>query len=329
MEINRLRSIIKEAVNAYDLKEIEATAENAAMEAKLEAYDKAIQQCEAKIDMAESLEEMKDLVEPARLNELKKHLKNLQKSKEKLEKVKAKKNKGKEVVTDEPVEDTVDEGSYYNEAESDDAAHIDALEKDMEDDAMNNESINESFLKMQKLAGVITEAQYNSKKSLIENQLNEDILELKQMAKQLYSFLKSEGYAPKLSDVVNKKYITKVGEDSTVTALIQVDNDNNMVNVAVSPWSAAHSIIGNKPNWLQDAEKRFGNNTERWSSNPEILNHINKLGEKLSQQIKSKYPNMLYKFRREDGFWFIMDFGYGQTKKGGQFNPNDPKNKLA
>ena len=38
---------------------------------------------------------------------------------------------------------------------------------------------------------------------------------------------------------------------------------------------------------------------------------------------------MLYKFRREDGFWFIMDFGYGQTKKGGQFNPNDPKNKLA
>ena len=207
MEINRLRSIIKEAVNAYDLKEIEATAENAAMEAKLEAYDKAIQQCEAKIDMAESLEEMKDLVEPARLNELKKHLKNLQKSKEKLEKVKAKKNKGKEVVTDEPVEDTVDEGSYYNEAESDDAAHIDALEKDMEDDAMNNESINESFLKMQKLAGVITEAQYNSKKSLIENQLNEDILELKQMAKQLYSFLKSEGYAPKLSDVVNKKYM--------------------------------------------------------------------------------------------------------------------------
>jgi hypothetical protein len=37
MEINRLRSIIKEAVNAYDLKEIEATAENAAMEAKVAA----------------------------------------------------------------------------------------------------------------------------------------------------------------------------------------------------------------------------------------------------------------------------------------------------
>ena len=324
MEINRLRSIIKEAVNAYDLKEIEATAENAAMEAKLEAYDKAIQQCEAKIHSAENIEEIKDLMDEGKINELKKHLKNLQKSKEKLEKVKTKKNKGKEVTTDAETdkEESVEEGDAMDKTYVEETYTMDEMD-------MKDEAINESFLKMQKLAGVITEAQYNEKKSLIENQLNEDILELKQMAKQLYSFLKSEGYAPKLSDVVDKKYITKVGEDSTVTALIQVDNDNNMVNVAVSPWSAAHSIIGNKPNWLQDAEKRFGNNTERWSSNPEILNHINKLGEKLSQQIKSKYPNMIYKFRREDGFWFIMDFGYGQTKKGGQFNPNDPKNKLA
>ena len=172
MEINKLRSIIKEAVDAQ-LKEIEAVAENAAMEARLAEYDKAIKTCEIKIETAENLEEVKDLMDEGKINELKKKLKSLTKAKEKLEKAKAKKNKGKEVVTDEPVEDTVDEGSYYDEAESDDAAHIDALEKDMEDDAMNNESINESFLKMQKLAGVITEAQYNSKKSLIENQVEE------------------------------------------------------------------------------------------------------------------------------------------------------------
>jgi len=173
MEINKLRSIIKEAVDAQ-LKEIEAVAENAAMEARLAEYDKAIKTCETKIETAENLEEVKDLMDEGKINELKKKLKSLTKAKEKLEKAKAKKNKGKEVVTDEPVEDTVDEGSYYDEAESDDAAHIDALEKDMEDDAMNNEvAINESFLKMQKLAGVITEAQYNSKKSLTENQVEE------------------------------------------------------------------------------------------------------------------------------------------------------------
>ena len=156
MEINKLRSIIKEAVSAYNLKEIEEAAETAAMDAKLEAYDKAIKACEAKIQTAESLEEIQELVDPTKLNELKKHLKNLEKSKAKLEKVKAKKNKGKEVVTDEPVEETVEEGNYYDEAEADDAAHIDALEKDMEDDAMNNEvALNESFLKMQKIAGII------------------------------------------------------------------------------------------------------------------------------------------------------------------------------
>jgi len=173
MKINRLRSIIRESISE-NLKEIEDAAENAAMEAKLNAYNEAIDKVNKKIETVESLEEMQELVDPAKLNELKKHLKLLEKNKAKLEKLQEKKNKGKKVVTDEPVEDTVDEGSYYNEAESDDAAHIDALEKDMEDDAMNNEvALNESFLKMQKLAGVITEAQYNSKKSLTEDQVEE------------------------------------------------------------------------------------------------------------------------------------------------------------
>ena len=173
MKINRLRSIIRESISE-NLKEIEDAAENAAMEAKLNAYNEAIDKVNKKIETVESLEEMQELVDPAKLNELKKHLKLLEKNKAKLEKLQEKKNKGKKVVTDEPVEDTVDEGSYYNEAESDDAAHIDALEKDMEDDAMNNEvALNESFLKMQKLAGVITEAQYNQKKSLTEDQVEE------------------------------------------------------------------------------------------------------------------------------------------------------------
>ena len=162
MEINKLRSIIKEAVKEIHLKEIEAVAENAAMEARLAEYDKAIKTCENQIATAENLEEIQEFIDVNKINEVRKRLKNLQKEKLKIENAKAKKNKG--VVTDEPVEDIVDEGNYYDEAESDDAAHIDALEKDMEDDTMNNESINESFLKMQKLAGVITEAQYNEKK---------------------------------------------------------------------------------------------------------------------------------------------------------------------
>jgi hypothetical protein len=175
MEINRLRSIIRESIS-NNLKEIEDVAENAAMEAKLNAYTEAIEKVNKKIEMAESLEEMQELVDPTKLNELKKHLKTLEKSKEKLEKVKAKKNKGKEVVTDEPVEEAeVEEGDKYNPENSwnDAEVHDPFNEKTPYQPMDEEEAINESFLKMQKLAGVITEAQYNQKKSLIENQLEE------------------------------------------------------------------------------------------------------------------------------------------------------------
>jgi hypothetical protein len=161
MEINKLRSIIKEAIKDVHLKEIEAVAENAAMEARLAEYGKAIKMCEDKIEMAESLEEMKELVDDAKLNELKKKLKSLTKAKEKLEKAKAKKNKGKEVVTDEPVEEGPGDTNYNM---GDDIANINGEEGDVDFSTDEENALNESFLKMQKLAGVITEAQYNEKK---------------------------------------------------------------------------------------------------------------------------------------------------------------------
>ena len=179
MEINRLRSIIRESIN-NNLKEIEDIAENAAMEAKLQAYTEAIEKVNKKIETAESLEEMQELVDPAKLNELKKHLKNLEKSKAKLEKLQEKKNRGKKVVTDEPVDEpAVEEGSgpgSTNYNSGDDAANINYEEGGDPDFNEYDDTINESFLKMQKLAGVITEAQYNEKKSLIENQLNENVV---------------------------------------------------------------------------------------------------------------------------------------------------------
>ena len=62
-------------------------------------------------------------------------------------------NKGKEVVTEEPVEE----------------APVEEADITAEMDTTNEEeiSINESFLKMQKLAGVITESDYRSKTDLI------------------------------------------------------------------------------------------------------------------------------------------------------------------
>jgi hypothetical protein len=171
MQIEKLRSLIRESVKDH-IKEIEAVAEAAAMEARLAEYDKAIETCENKITSAESLEEIKDLVDEGKINELKKKLKDLKKTKEKLEKQKAKKNKGKEVTTDAETdkEKNVEEGPYnQNNNMGDDIENANVDETytmdEMENDSMKEEALNESFLKMQKLAGIITETQYNQKKN--------------------------------------------------------------------------------------------------------------------------------------------------------------------
>lgn len=160
MQIEKLRSLIREAVD-NQLKEIEAVAEAAAMEARLAEYGKAIETCEAKINAAESLEEVKDLVDENKVNELKKKLKSLTKAKEKLEKAKAKKNKGKEVTTDAET-DKMDEASDKMDETYVEETYI------MDEMDMKDEALNESFLKMQKLAGVITEAQFNEKLNVNE-----------------------------------------------------------------------------------------------------------------------------------------------------------------
>jgi len=195
MQIERLRSLIRESVKDH-IKEIEAVAEAAAMDARLAEYDKAIKTCEEKIQTAENLEEVKDLMDTGKLNELKKKLKDLKSKKEKLERQKAKKNKGKEVTTDAET-DKMDEAAIeegpgpwsQNNNDTDDMENMNVEETyTMDEMDMKDEALNESFLKMQKLAGVITEAQYNSKKkALVENEnmtiadfLNANIEEFKQ-----------------------------------------------------------------------------------------------------------------------------------------------------
>jgi len=249
MEINRLRSIIRESIS-NNLKEIEDVAENAAMEAKLQAYTEAIEKVNNKINTAESLEEMQELVDPAKLNELKKHLKLLEKSKEKLEKVKAKKNKGKEVVTDEPVEEgnpdfyndemklnidnkDKDDDDFYEKEMKLNVDEVDLSDEEKEElrkkaeqnpsQALPERTLNEAFLKMQKLAGVITEAQYNLKKSLIENQLNEALnKDIRQFGTDLEKRLKQAGFNTIITfhpSAPTEEMKTKVQEDPKLVIL--------------------------------------------------------------------------------------------------------------
>lgn len=156
MQVEKLRSLIRESINEY-IKEIDIAAEGAAMEARVAKCEEAIQMRETKLDtIAES--DHKDLIDQSKIKNIEDEIKVLKKAKAKFEKQREKmqskkdkkENPKKEMTTDAPVE------------EADVTAEMDM---DMSDKP-KEEALNESFLKMQKLAGVITETQYNQKKSL-------------------------------------------------------------------------------------------------------------------------------------------------------------------
>ncbi len=167
MQEEKLRTLIRESIQEY-IKEIDEAAETAAMEARIAKCDEAIATRENKLSaIAES--DHKDLMDEGKIKGLENEIKELKKAKAKFEKIaekKAAKKAKKSAPKEEVVTDTMTEEAPVDEADV-------MAEMDVTDEAVEETAINESFLKMQKLAGVITEAQYNQKKSLIENQLEE------------------------------------------------------------------------------------------------------------------------------------------------------------
>jgi hypothetical protein len=169
MNTEKLRSLIRESIQDY-IKEIDIAANEAAMEARINKCEEAIQMRETKLS-AISESDHKDLMDEGKIKMMEKEITELKKAKAKFEKQKEKmlsKGKKKEEVKDETIteEAPIDEMDVTTEMDLEEAK-----KKNKKDE---KEMMNESFLKMQKLAGVITEAQYNEKKSLIENQLNEE-----------------------------------------------------------------------------------------------------------------------------------------------------------
>jgi hypothetical protein len=172
MNSTSLRQIIKESIQEY-IREVETSGNVAAQEAKIRACDEAIELREKKLNMEGLDEAYHDMIDEAKKKNLEKEIKELQKYKKKAEKIleKMKSKAGKEdtmenegmeeeAVIDEVAIDEMDPeaGPQLEEAKKKKAAKKEKEEKEM---------MNESFLYMQKLAGLITEDQL--RKILTEN----------------------------------------------------------------------------------------------------------------------------------------------------------------
>ena len=155
MNSTSLRQIIKESIQEY-IREVETSGNVAAQEAKIRACDEAIALREKKLNMEGLDEAYHDMLDKGKMAELKSEIKALTKSLEKYKKQLAKLEKVDEVkddvVTDSEVEEVATDETMTEEAPIDETDVM--AEMDVEETA-----INESFLKMQKLAGVITETQ--------------------------------------------------------------------------------------------------------------------------------------------------------------------------
>jgi len=164
MKIENLRTLIRESINEY-INKINEAGDIAACNAKIAETEKAIaerQRIMAKDGLDETYHNFLDENKMKELkNDIKALDKNLNKLKKQLEKLNAKSESKPEVTTDTKIEEEADDITTEEApiATEDVMAEMDVTEETTE------EALNESFLKMQKLAGVITESEYNKKKA--------------------------------------------------------------------------------------------------------------------------------------------------------------------
>lgn len=131
---NYVYSYLKESASPFNnkLKEIEATGKIAALEAKLNAVEEMVNAANERLSRIDEDEEFSEMMDKGKVNSMRSEVKQLEKTREKLQKEYAKTKNGKKS-TKEPVMD-------------------EDKDIDLEENSSSIE-LNESILRMQKLAG--------------------------------------------------------------------------------------------------------------------------------------------------------------------------------
>lgn len=204
MKTDNLRTLIRESIKDY-ISEIDEAAQIAANEARIAKCDEAIAARESKLARIDENDELKEMIDGAKIKEIQNEIKELKNAKLKFERI-AEKEAAKKAKKSAPKE----KDEVVTDAMTEDAPPIDETDVMAGMDVAEETAINESFIKMQKLAGVITETQYNEKKRLIENQLNEEEKTIQAFGPRLMDGLKQNGFEVKMT--TNSQDSNKMGE---------------------------------------------------------------------------------------------------------------------
>jgi hypothetical protein len=148
MKIDNLRSLIRESIKDY-ISEIDEAAEIAANEARINKTLEAIEARKAKLNNLEE-SDLRELMDDTKIKELQNEIKELEKAEKKFRTL-AEKRAAKKAKKSSPKE----EDEVVTDAMTEDAPPIDETDVIAEMDVTEETAINESFIKMQKLAGLI------------------------------------------------------------------------------------------------------------------------------------------------------------------------------
>ena len=198
--MSELEKYIKKAINeaknplAKKMKEIENQGRKAALETKLAAIDEMIEETQGRLTRIDEDNEFRDMMDKNAVKEVRKQLKELERAKAKLQKEYGKMKNAMPKNYDEDDKKVMDEDIPVEEDAIDNAIdEVELEEDDLRFEGLNGvhdlkpmTTMNESTLRMQKLAGLITESELKKKLRLDEV---ED-LELKSLAKKFIPIIK-------------------------------------------------------------------------------------------------------------------------------------------
>jgi len=181
-----------------ELSEIDKQSAIVAMEAKINHLQEMADKKKERLNMVSEDENLSELIDKKRVKMMEREIKEIEKAKLKLEKLyeKACGSKPKEIVDEDARTDAEEEGyldGMKDEKEDMEEGYNTPSYEEDDTDPMNEEfnlnpynkfktmntPVNEEFLRMQKLAGIITEGEYNSLNEAKEIDMAKSFLENK------------------------------------------------------------------------------------------------------------------------------------------------------
>jgi CBS domain-containing protein len=202
-----IKKVINEAKNplAQKMKEIENQGRKAALETKLAAIQEMIDETNDRLTRIDEDNEFNEMMDKKKVKEVRKQLKELEKAQTKLQKEYGKMKNSMPKNYDEDDKKVMDEEVPVEEDAIDNVVdEVELEEDDLRFEGLNGvhdlkpmTTMNESTLRMQKLAGLITEGDIKKKLSLNEKyENNEDLVSTDEVLKVLKPVVVKLGNTP-------------------------------------------------------------------------------------------------------------------------------------